>query len=163
MSVGQRVAGDTTYRWQMDSNGLMAWGPGGSTAVDTNLYRSGVNQLKTDDSFAVGGALTPAVATLTFGVSIPLDASRGNAFVLTLTASTGTLANPTNPVDGQTIRVRVIQGGAGSFTLAFGTAYDFGSAGQPALSTAVSAVDILGFEYVASLSKWCFLGAGLGF
>jgi hypothetical protein len=83
--------------------------------------------------------------------------------VLTLTASTGTLANPTNPVDGQTIRVRVIQGGAGSFTLAFGTAYDFGSAGQPALSTAVSAVDILGFEYVASLSKWCFLGAGLGF
>ena len=114
-----------------------------------------------------GGTLTgwvaPAAVTLTFGVSIALDASRGNTFAVTLTASTGTLANPTNPVDGQTIRARVIQDATGSRTLAYGGAYDFGAAGAPTLSTAASKVDILGFEYVASLSKWCYLGSGLGF
>jgi metal-sulfur cluster biosynthetic enzyme len=109
------------------------------------------------------GWLAPAVAALTFGTTIALNAALGNAFALTLTASTGTLSNPTNPVDGQTIRVRVIQDATGGRTLAFGTAYDFGAAGAPTLSTAASKVDILGFEYVASLSKWCYLGAGLGF
>jgi hypothetical protein len=109
------------------------------------------------------GHLAPAVASLTFGTTIALNAALGNAFALTLTASTGTLSNPANPVDGQTIRVRVIQDATGGRTLAFGTAYDFGAAGAPTLSTAASKVDILGFEYVASLSKWCYLGAGLGF
>ena len=83
-------------------------------------------------------------------------------FAVTLTASTGTLANPTNPADGQAIRVRVIQDSTGSRTLAYGTAYDFGAAGAPILSTTAAKVDILGFEYVASLSKWCYLGAVLG-
>lgn len=107
-------------------------------------------------------ALAPTVVALTFGASIALQADLGNVFTVTLTASTGTLANPTNPQDGQTIRVRVIQGAGGSFTLAYGTAYDFGAAGAPTLSTAAGKVDILGFEYVASLSKWVYLGSALG-
>ena len=109
------------------------------------------------------GALVPATVALSFGTSIAVNAALGNVFAVTLTASTGTLANPTNPADGQAIRVRVIQGSGGSFTAAFGTAYDFGAAGAPTLSTPAAKVDILGFEYVASLSKWCFLGSGLGF
>jgi hypothetical protein len=109
------------------------------------------------------GWLAPAMVALTFASSITVNVALGNAFAVTLTASTGTLANPTNPVDGQVIRVRVIQGGSGSFTLAYGTAYDFGAAGAPVLSTAAAKVDILGFEYVASLSKWAYLGSGLGF
>jgi hypothetical protein len=111
------------------------------------------------------GWLAPAVVTLTFvgsGTTL-VNAALGNAFNLTLTASTTTLGNPSNPVDGQTIRVRVIQGSGGSFTLAYGTAYDFGAGSAPTLSTAAGKVDILGFEYVASLSKWCYLGSGLGF
>jgi hypothetical protein len=111
------------------------------------------------------GWLAPAVATITFvgaGTSL-VNAALGNAFALTLTASTTTLGNPSNPVDGQIIRVRVIQGGAGSFTLAYGTAYDFGAAGAPTLSTAAGKVDVLGFEYISSLTKWAYLGSGLGF
>lgn len=108
------------------------------------------------------GWLAPAVVALTFGASIAVNAALGNAFAVTLTASTGTLANPTNPVDGQVIRVRVIQDATGSRTLAYGTAYDFGSGSAPTLSTAASKVDILAFEYVASLSKWCYLGSVLG-
>jgi hypothetical protein len=81
-----------------------------------------------------------------------------HAFNLTLTSSAGILQNPTNPTDGQVIRFRVTQGGAGGFTLA----YDFGAAGAPALSSAAGKVDILAFEYVASIAKWCFLGSALG-
>jgi hypothetical protein len=66
-------------------------------------------------------------------------------------------------VDGEVIRVRLIQDATGSRTIAYGTAYDFGASGAPTLSTAASKVDILGFEYVASISKWCYLGSGLGF
>lgn len=107
--------------------------------------------------------IAPAVAALTFGSTIALNAALANVFAVTLTASTGTLSNPTSPVDGQLIRVRVIQDGTGSRTLAFGTAYDFGTAGAPTLSTGAGKVDILGFEYVASLSKWCSVGSALGF
>jgi hypothetical protein len=109
--------------------------------------------------------LAPKAVTLTFAGSgtTVVDASLGNAFNLTLTASTTTLGNPSSPVDGEVIRFRVTQGGAGSFTLAYGTAYDFGAAGAPVLSTGAGKVDILGFEYVAGISKWCCLGSGLGF
>jgi len=46
-----RVSGDTVNRLQFDSNGKMQWGPGGSTAVDTDLYRNGVGVLQTDNTF----------------------------------------------------------------------------------------------------------------
>ncbi len=116
-----------------------------------------------------GGTLTgyvaPAVATLTFvgsGTTL-VNAALGNAFNLTLTASTTTLGNPSNPVDGQVIRFRITQGTGGSFTLAYGSAYDFGAAGAPTLTTTAAKVDILSFMYVASISKWAYLGGSLGF
>ncbi len=107
--------------------------------------------------------VAPAVVALTFGGSIAVNAAQGNVFAVTITSSSGMLANPSNAVDGQSIRVRVVQDGTGGRTLAYGNAYDFGAAGQPTLSTSANKVDILGFEYVASLSKWCYLGSGLGF
>jgi hypothetical protein len=108
--------------------------------------------------------LAPAVSTLTFvgsGTTL-VNAALGNAFNLTLTASTTTLGNPSNSVDGQSIRVRVTQGSGGSFTLAYGTAYDFGASGAPTLTTTAAKVDILAFEYVGSISKWVYLGSALG-
>lgn len=111
---------------------------------------------------ALAGFLAPAVVPLAFGSPIALNAAAGNVFAVTLTSSAGTLANPANPVDGQAIRVRVIQGSGGSHTLAYGSAYDFGTAGAPTLSTAAGAGDELGFEFWASKSKWCYLGASLG-
>lgn len=109
------------------------------------------------------GFVSPAASVLTFGSSIAVDASLANTFNLTLTASTGTLANPTNAVEGQVIRFRITQGSGAPFSIAYGSAYNFGAAGQPVLSTTAGAVDILAFEYVSSLSAWCYIGAGLGF
>jgi hypothetical protein len=48
-----RVEGDANSRWAVTADGKIAWGPG-TSARDTNLYRSAANTLKTDDSLAVG-------------------------------------------------------------------------------------------------------------
>lgn len=58
-----RASGDTQSRLLMDSNGLLLWGPGGSTTGDTNLYRGAANQLKTDDDLVVVGNLSAANIT----------------------------------------------------------------------------------------------------
>lgn len=107
--------------------------------------------------------VAPAVVALTFGTSVAVNAAAGNSFNLTLTASTGTIANPANPVDGEVIRFRISQDSTGSRTVAWGTAYDFGAATAPVLSTGAGKVDICAFEYVASIGKWCYLGTGLGY
>jgi hypothetical protein len=120
-------------------------------------------QLRTGATFF--GPAIPAVApALTFGSSIAVNAALGNIFPLTLTASTGTIANPSSPADGQIIRFRISQDATGGRTVAWGTAYDFGSTGgsansAPTLSTGASKMDIVAFEYIAALSKWVYLSA----
>lgn len=52
--LGSYVTGDNFLRFDFQASGLLEWGAG-STVVDTNLYRSTANVLKTDDSFVVGG------------------------------------------------------------------------------------------------------------
>jgi hypothetical protein len=115
---------------------------------------------------ALTGSLAPAVVTLSqSGGSVAVDASQGNVFTLSLTDSGWTISNPVNPVaDGQLIRFRLSQDSAGGRTVSWDTAYDWGSSGgtpngAPTLSTTAGATDILGFEYIAALSKWCSLGA----
>ena len=109
------------------------------------------------------GTLSNTVVALTFASSIAVNAASGNDFRVTLTSSSGTLANPTSPTDGQEILVQVTQGGSGSYTLAYGSAYDFGTAGSPTLSTAVGDVDVLTFVYNATKAKWLCLDSALGF
>jgi hypothetical protein len=115
---------------------------------------------------ALAGGLAPTVVALSqSGGSVAIDASKGNVFTLTLTDSGWTIATPGNPIaDGQLIRIRLIQDSTGGRTVSWGTGYDWGSTGgsansPPALSTAANATDIIGFEYIAALSAWCFLSA----
>ena len=51
------VDGDTDPRFASNAAGNLEWGTGASSA-DTNLDRSGANELTTDDSLVVGGDLT---------------------------------------------------------------------------------------------------------
>lgn len=65
-----RVTGDTQSRYILDTDGTQNWGPGGSTAVDTNLARTGVGRLAltgTNAAFLIGtAAVRPqAAATVT--------------------------------------------------------------------------------------------------
>jgi|SRR5215831_345529 len=50
------VSTDAQPSWQVMGEGKMNWGPGGATAVDTNLYRAAAGMLATDQLMAALGA-----------------------------------------------------------------------------------------------------------
>lgn len=52
-----KLQGDSNNRFKMQSGGGLWWGSGAAT-MDTNLYRSAADTLKTDDSLVVVGNLT---------------------------------------------------------------------------------------------------------
>ncbi len=51
------ISGEGTRRLQICHSGLMEWGPGDGV-LDTNLYRSSLNVLKTDGGFIAGALIT---------------------------------------------------------------------------------------------------------
>lgn len=113
---------------------------------------------------AMQGFLAPAnPGALTFGPTIQVDASEGNDFPLTLTASTGTIAVPTNLEPWQIIRYHLTQGPGGTFTVAWAAGYNFGADTPPTLSQPAGAVDKIAFQYDPYLGQMCYLGAKLGF
>ena len=86
--------------------------------------------------------------------TINTNASLGDIFDLTL-ASSGTLANPSGSVDGQTLRWRISHN-ANSLVLNFGNQFKIpSSATSPLpLSSTSGNMDILGATYDSSRSKW---------
>lgn len=58
-ALATRQTTDTQDRHSVDYDGNLMWGPG-NAGLDTNLYRSAADTLKTDDSFEVGANLTIA-------------------------------------------------------------------------------------------------------
>ena len=74
------VTGDAVNRFEIEANGTMEWG-GGTSARDTNLYRSSANNLSTDDNLNVGGFLTVQTGAdfnaLIQGTNISLDGTQG--------------------------------------------------------------------------------------
>jgi hypothetical protein len=111
---------------------------------------------------AFTGAVEPSVVTLTDAASITINAAMGNDYRVTL-GGNRTLANPINGTDGQMISVLVTQDGAGNRTLSYGSAFNFGTNGSSALSTAAGKTDWLGFKYDAAKSQWLGVPAALGF
>lgn len=74
-----RGSGDTADHFFFDFDGKMQWGPGGSSAGDTNLYRGAANQLKTDDDLVVSGALTVVGSVaVNGGLAVTGSLSAGN-------------------------------------------------------------------------------------
>ncbi len=97
---------------------------------------------------AFTGAQVVASVALTSGASVAVNAALSNNFTLLL-GTNGTLANPTNLVDGTKFTIVIKQDTGGSHTLAYGTKYKF-SGGTPVLSTAVGAVDYFTATYYAA-------------
>jgi parallel beta-helix repeat protein len=87
-TLGVKVSGETNFRMLVDSNGKHQWGAGGSSAVDTDLYRSGAGALTTDGALTVGGVLTAAVS----GQYLCAPTSYAPASPVALTATSTTLA-----------------------------------------------------------------------
>lgn len=102
-----------------------------------------------------GGAQTASVTATQSTGSITLDCNLSNVFATTLTASI-TAPTYSNPHDGQTINWFITQGGAGSFTIAWGgvTAVKWPGGTAGVLSTAVGAVDLAVLTYRSSTGFW---------
>ena len=99
--------------------------------------------------------MAPAVVALTDAATIAVDASLGNDFRVTI-AGNRTMGNPSNPANGQQIIFQVTQGSGGSFTLTWGSGYEFSAAlPQPTLSTTAGQTDLLGFIYNAAKGNGC--------
>lgn len=119
---------------------------GAIVVAATNLTVSG--------NLIVAGALVNTPVALTDGANIATDASLGNHFRVTL-AGNRTLDNPTNPTDGQRCVWELIQDGTGTRTLAYGSAFSFGTDITAAvLTTTASKRDFLTCLYNSTTAKW---------
>jgi hypothetical protein len=81
------VSADAQPAFQINGDGGLHWGPGGSTAPDTNLYRSAAGQLKTDGSLVVGAQLVSNTGTP--GASFFLGSASGDAYNRFVLANNG--------------------------------------------------------------------------
>jgi hypothetical protein len=79
-TLGVLISTDTDYRFMMDSNGTMHWGPGGTTATDSTLSRTGA------------GALSAGATLSANGFHSAIGASAGGILQITNTTS-----SPTSP------------------------------------------------------------------
>lgn len=122
------ITGDVSDRHQVTGEGIHNWGPG-NAATDTNLYRLGVNSLKTDGDYAVGGALSVAGAASVGGALSAGNMNLGAwaSWTPTWTTSTG-LHSPSYGnavVTGTSVKLGRIL--VCSLAIQFGTTTVFGS------------------------------------
>jgi hypothetical protein len=108
------------------------------------------------------GYVAPSVVGLTAGATLAVNAALGNDFRVTLSASAA-MANPTDPADGQRITFQITQGTGGGYTVTWGSAYNFGAAGPPTLSTGAGQTDIVGFIYNSAKGAWLYAGSMTGY
>lgn len=90
------VGADTKPRFFVDAGGVLSWGAGGSSALDTTLYRSAADTLKTDDILVTSGRRLKVATAKVVGDSpyavdsndhvIPVDPT-GGAITITLPAT----------------------------------------------------------------------------
>lgn len=127
-----------------------------ATAAD---WRTGTHASK-----RLGVANTWAAAaevTLTDAATIAVDLASGINFVVTL-GDNRTLGNPTNEKPGQSGYIRIVQDGAGSRTLAYGSDWEFAGGNAPVLSTAVNAQDLLFYQVIAADRVFASLVKAIG-
>lgn len=113
---------------------------------------------------AAGPAGASTVVSLTYAATLNTDASAGDIFDVTL-AGNVTLANPTNPANGKTLRWRILQDATGSRAVTLGSKFVIPSSGTSPLpfSTAAGKMDILAATYHAGRDKWDVVAFVMGY
>jgi len=76
------VGTDAQPGFQLNGDGRHLWGPGGSTATDTNLYRVAASTLRTDTGFQVGGNLGLTGATSYIAIQSQNAAANGTFYTM---------------------------------------------------------------------------------
>jgi hypothetical protein len=106
----------------------------------------------------------PHVVALTYAATLSTDASAGDIFDVTLTGN-ATLANPTNPVSGKTIRWRIRQDATGGRAVTLGNKFVIPSSATSPLpfSTEANKMDVLAATYHAGRDKWDVVAFVMGY
>lgn len=148
----QVAVGTTGQRPGSPANGMMRYN---STTSRSEFYSGGAwrNHARlSGDVFT--GAVTPSVNTLTDAATIAVDATLGNQFTCTITASR-TLGNPTGATNGQLMLFAIRNDGTGGYVLSFDTKYRFGDdIGTPVISTAANKTSFIGVRYHSGDDKF---------
>jgi len=145
-----------------NTNGDIDLTPNGTGEV--NITKVDINSGTIDGtviglSAASSGKFTQIYPTVGSGTivssAVDTDASTGQIFDITLTQNI-TLNNPTNSVDGVTIRWRIQQDGSGGRTVALDTKFQIPSSASNPLpwSTSANVMDTLAATYHAGRDKW---------
>lgn len=136
---GVKESADTVARLAANSAGKLSWGPGGSTAADVTLSRSGAQTLSLAGGFTVTGPLAAAGVLDWLNAKNPAYGATGNgttddttaiAAALTAAGSAGTVYLPAgsyllNGSSGLTVPggVRLTAAGHGAVSLVIGTSF----------------------------------------
>ncbi len=91
------------------------------------------------------------------GMMVPVEEGTVSADLLYALATNGTIT-----LGSTALTFQVTQDATGSRVLSYGTAYDFGTAGAPTLTTAVGKTDLLRFVYNLAATKLFYEGSSLG-
>ena len=116
-----------------------------SANIGSTVQGYDVDTAKLDVAQVWTAQQTPKNGSLTDGTTIDWNGSTNGQVVAVTLGGNRTMNAPTNIVQYAMYVLRVTQDGTGSRTLGFNTAYKFGTAGAPALTTTAGKVDILGF------------------
>jgi hypothetical protein len=127
----------------------------GTIAVEDEATAAQIQAATASKAVAADKLIAAAAPqTLTDGATINWDMHSGFNAKVTL-GGNRTFATPTNPHEGMTYRLEVIQDGTGNRTATWPSAFDFGSAGTPTLSTTAAKHDFLYLDcYDASTPKF---------
>lgn len=116
------------------------WGAGANSFSTAANVWAGTGSGTIIDPPTLHAAHVPQV--LTDGATVAWDMAAGFNARVTL-GGNRTLGAPTNPKEGMTYVLEVIQDATGSRTLTWPAAFNWGSAGAPTLSTGANKVDIV--------------------
>ena len=150
------IPGDTNYRFTVDSNGLMSWGPG-NAATDVSLKRSSGGTLEVVGSLAISNSLQVLVNTILAGVqmsSLDMTGSgtnySGNPLIADSWHSLGTF--PTAGVSTVVGRYRLLPDGDVEIDILLST--------SAAVATfSANFPNTLPAAYLPTQSKICAIGA----
>jgi hypothetical protein len=106
----------------------------------------------------------PTVVQLTYSSTLNTNADDGDIFDVTLTGNT-TLANPSNPVNGKTLRWRIKQDNSGNRGVTLGNKFVIPSSATSPLpfSTSANTTDLLAATYDSGRDKWDVIAFIMGY
>lgn len=154
-----RLNGAITAIGQLEAQAGIVIDTGTFLNGQTDLKLSAVNNILTTTAF-----VEPNTSLTDSGTAIGTDAHVGNNFRVTPLTANVTLANPTNPSDGQVITWEIIQNAASAKTLAFGTKFGFGAEITACtISPVLSSHNFITAIYNSTTDKWYIRGCLTGY